>query len=121
MAPIAVDNVDLRGKSNEIDKKPTIFFMDSFHPAAVVRAQELFKVILPDNPEDKNWRNAEYLLTRSSPLMADGIADCPWLRAIGKQGVGTDKIDMAVCLQRGIKILKTPVVNARAVAELVLS
>jgi len=35
--------------------------------------------------------------------------------------VGIDKIDAAACAERGIKIFNTPGVNARAVAELVLS
>jgi phosphoglycerate dehydrogenase-like enzyme len=43
------------------------------------------------------------------------------LKAIGKQGVGIDKIDSEACLKRGIKVLNTPGVNAWAVAELVLA
>lgn len=120
MAPIAT--ADLESDSGlHVQKKPVVYLMDTFHPTAVAKAQELFTAILPDDPGHEHWRNAEYLLMRSSPLAAQDVANCPRLRAIGKQGVGTDKIDSEACLKRGIKVLNTPGVNARAVAELVLA
>ena len=102
--------------------KPTVYLLDTFHPDATKHAQNLFNAILPGTPEHANWReNAQYLLIRSSWLTAEDVASCPNLKAIGKQGVGIDKIDAAACAERGIKIFNTPGVNARAVAELVLS
>lgn len=102
--------------------KPTVYLLDSFHPVAVKHAQKLFNAILPGTPEHSQWRaNARYLLIRSSYLTAEDVASCPKLEAIGKQGVGIDKIDAAACERRGIKIFNTPGANARAVAELVLS
>ena len=102
--------------------KPTVYLLDTFHPDATKHAQNLFNAILPGTPEHANWReNAQYLLMRSSWLTAEDVASCPNLKAIGKQGVGIDKIDAAACAERGIKIFNTPGVNARAVAELVLS
>lgn len=102
--------------------KPTVYLLDTFHPDAIKHAQKLFNVVLPGTPEHANWRErAEYLLIRSSYLTAEDVASCPNLKAIGKQGVGIDKIDAAACTERGIKIFNTPGVNARAVAELVVS
>jgi phosphoglycerate dehydrogenase-like enzyme len=102
--------------------KHTVYFLDTFHPEATAHAQSLFNVILPATPEHANWRQeARYLLIRGSYLTADDVASCPNLKAIGKQGVGIDKIDAAACAERGIKIFNTPGVNARAVAELVLA
>lgn len=102
--------------------KPTVYLLDTFHPDATKHAQTLFNAISPGTPEHASWRkNAQYLLIRSSHLTAEDIAACPNLKAIGKQGVGIDKIDAAACAERGIKIFNTPGVNARAVAELVLS
>ena len=121
MAPIATADLDNDERVNRLHKKPVVYLMDAFHPAAVAKAQELFTAVLPHHPEHKTWRNAEYLLLRSSPLTAEDVASCPKLRAIGKQGVGTDKIDSEACLKRGIKVLNTPGVNSRAVAELVLA
>ena len=102
--------------------KPTVYMLDNFHPQVLAFCQEHFTVITLDNPLHGQWReNARYLLVRSSRLTAKDIESCPNLRAIGKQGVGIDKIDAEACAARGIRILNTPGVNARAVAELVLA
>jgi len=81
--------------------------LDKLHPEAVRHAQELFTVVLPTDPEVKNWReNAEYLLVRGSYITADDVKAACKLRAMGKQGVGIDKIDGAACEKAGIKIFK---------------
>jgi phosphoglycerate dehydrogenase-like enzyme len=129
MAPsaIAVDPVSTIDEQcqqqQQLQKKskPTVYMMDDFHPAAVTRAQELFNIIPLSDPEHRHWKQSQYLLLRSSRLSAKDIAECPNLLAVGKQGVGTDKIDSDACAERGIKICNTPGVNARAVAELVLA
>ncbi|KAF4954947.1 hypothetical protein FSARC_11976 [Fusarium sarcochroum] len=102
--------------------KPTVYLLDTFHPQVLSYCQENFNAITPDSPLHKQWRQeARYLLVRSSRLTAQDIKSCPNLIAIGKQGVGIDKIDADACATRGIKIFNTPGVNARAVAELVLT
>ncbi|KAF5681227.1 transcription factor [Fusarium heterosporum] len=102
--------------------KPTVYLLDTFHPQVLAYCQENFNAITPENPLHDRWRQeARYLLVRSSRLTAQDIKSCPNLLAIGKQGVGIDKIDAEACKERGIKILNTPGVNARAVAELVLT
>ncbi|CAH0031722.1 unnamed protein product [Clonostachys rhizophaga] len=103
------------------DRRPTVYLLDKFHPEAIKYCQQRFRPIQPDDKEHVHWRqNAQYLLIRSSYLTADDIAACPNLKAVGKQGVGIDKIDADACAARGIKIFNTPGVNSRAVAELVL-
>jgi phosphoglycerate dehydrogenase-like enzyme len=102
--------------------KPTVYLLDKFHPAVEEYCRDHFNAILPGNPEHGEWRQkARYLLVRSARLTAEDIDACPNLIAVGKQGVGIDKIDAAACAARGIKIFNTPGVNARAVAEIVLS
>ncbi|KAI8689508.1 hypothetical protein NCS56_00214400 [Fusarium sp. Ph1] len=102
--------------------KPTLYLLDNFHPQVLAYCQENFNAITVDHPLHGQWReNAHYLLVRSSRLTAKDIESCPNLVAIGKQGVGIDKIDAEACAARGIKIFNTPGVNARAVAELVLT
>lgn len=104
------------------EPKPTVYMLDSFHPSAVKHAQNLFHVILPTDPEIHNWiERAQYVLVRSSALPAETISAARGLRAIGKQGVGIDKINEDACRKRGIAILNTPGVNASAVAELTLA
>lgn len=104
------------------ESKPTVYLLDTFHPAAIEHAKTLFNVIQKEDEEFKNWRqNAKALLVRGSYVTADDIASCPNLVAIGKQGVGIDKIDQNACAKRGIKILNTPGANARDVAELAVT
>lgn len=96
--------------------------IDNFHPEAIKHAKDLFDVVLPTDPEIQNWQtNAEYLLVKSSALSAQQIRDATRLKAIGKQGVGVDRIDAVACAEAGISVLNTPGVNANAVAELVLA
>ena len=103
-------------------QKPTVYLLDTFHPTAISRAESLFKCIHPSDAAHASWReNAKYLLVRGSYVTADDIAKAPLLRAIGKQGVGVDKIDVAACKAKSVKIFNTPGVNARAVAELVVA
>ena len=102
--------------------KPTVYLLDKFHPNVIEYCKANFHAILPGTPEHADWRQkARYLLIRGSHLTAKDVESCPNLLAIGKQGVGIDKIDAAACAARGVKIFNTPGVNARAVAEIVLS
>jgi phosphoglycerate dehydrogenase-like enzyme len=103
-------------------QKHTVYLIDPYHPEAVQHGREVFNLITPADKECKNWReNATAILMKSSFMNAEDIAKAPKLIAIGKQGVGIDRIDQDACAARGIKILNTPGANARAVAELVLA
>ncbi|KAL4898360.1 D-isomer specific 2-hydroxyacid dehydrogenase [Aspergillus ambiguus] len=102
--------------------KPTVYLLDTFPPEAIEHAKSLFHLVQPEDEDFHGWRqNARALLVRSSYLTAEDIASCPNLVAIGKHGVGIDKIDQDACAKRGIKILNTPGANARDVAELVVA
>lgn len=101
--------------------RPKLYILDKLHPDAISHAQQLFEVVLPTDPEITHWQqNAEYLLVKSSSITAAQIAACKRLRAIGKQGVGLDKIDVDACEKAGVRVFNTPGVNAGSVAELVL-
>jgi D-3-phosphoglycerate dehydrogenase len=41
----------------------------------------------------------------------------PWLRVIGRHGVGVDNVDVEAATERGIWVVNTPEANAEAVAE----
>jgi phosphoglycerate dehydrogenase-like enzyme len=124
MAPGRIDSEDsfVSSTPSHNANKPTVYLLDTLHPQAEKHAQSLFNAILPWDPKHSEWREkAEYLVIRGSYLTADDVAKCKSLKAIGKQGVGIDKIDAEACKARGIKIFNTPGVNAQAVAETVLS
>ncbi|KAJ5329977.1 hypothetical protein N7452_010367 [Penicillium brevicompactum] len=122
MSPSSIHSGDNLSYSTTISVKPTVYVIDAFNPLAIAHAKTLFNVILPEDPGFADWRkNATSILVRGSYVTADDIASCPNLTAIGKHGVGIDKIDQDACAKRGIKILNTPGANARDVAELVLA
>lgn len=120
MAPSLVS--DQEPTDGPLPPKPTVYILDSFHPQVEKFARENFNAVFPADPGHESWRQkAQYLLVRNSHVTAEDVAASPRLLAIGKQGVGIDKIDQAACAERNIQILNTPGANARAVAEMVLS
>ncbi|KAL4738806.1 hypothetical protein BDV11DRAFT_215688 [Aspergillus similis] len=122
---MALGIIDSPGKTAAtpvLAEKRTVYMIDSLHPDAVEHAKTLWNVVLPGDKELNNWReHATAILVRGSYVTADDIARAPNLIAIGKHGVGIDKIDQAACARRGIKILNTPGANSRDVAELVVA
>lgn len=122
MAPSFAESVDQPQSNSNSLFKPTVYILDAWNEEALAHAKTLFKVIVPGDKGFSEWRqNASALLIRGSYLTADDIASCPNLIAIGKHGVGIDKIDQDACNKRNIKICNTPGANARDVAELVLA
>ncbi|KAF9883420.1 hypothetical protein FE257_003503 [Aspergillus nanangensis] len=122
MGPVEPRPPRLIGRSAPTNSNPTVYVLDTFPPQAIEHAKTLFNIIQPHDPEFQNWRqNARALLIRGSYVTAADIASCPNLVAIGKHGVGIDKIDQAACSQRNIKIINTPGANSRDVAELVVT
>jgi D-3-phosphoglycerate dehydrogenase len=57
------------------------------------------------------------ILRGDGKLTAEGIASAPFLKVVGRSGVGYDNIDVAAATKRGIPVVYTPGANARAVAE----
>lgn len=110
-------------KSANIKVPRTVYILDKWDAKATSRARELFEnVVLNSDDEFQGWQEkAEALLVRGSYLQADTIAKCPNLLAVGKHGVGIDKIDAEACKSRGIQILNTPGANSQAVAEIVIA
>lgn len=96
-----------------------LYALDSWKPKAVAHARTLFsRVVVHTDPDCANWRqDARAVLVRDATLTAEDIASCPNLVAIGKHGVGIEKIDQVACAKRGIPILNTPGANSQAVAE----
>lgn len=107
---------------NGTGHKPNIYLLETFPSAAIKHAQSNFNVVLPTDPEIKNWHaNADSILVRENLISAEDIGKAKKLRAIGKQGTGIDIIDQEACKSHGIAICNTPGVNAQSVAELVMA
>lgn len=122
MAPSRIEDSSDEDVQGTGHKEATVYMIDTMHPDAMEYAKTKFNLILPSDPECRNWRqNATALLVRGSYVTAEDIKCSPNLIAIGKQGVGIDKIDQSACAERRIAILNTPGANAQAVAEMVLA
>ena len=103
-------------------RKPRLFILSEFHPKAVEHAQSLFDCVLHTDPLALEWRkHASAILIKDYYIKDEDLAAAPQLRAIGKQGVGLEKVDVEACKKRGVKVFNTPGVNATAVAEMALS
>lgn len=101
--------------------RPRLYILSEFHPESVKHAQSLFDCVLPDSPEVADWRkHAVAILVKDYYITAADLDAAPQLQAIGKQGVGLEKIDVQACKERSVKIFNTPGVNATAVAEMAL-
>ncbi|KAL2835478.1 hypothetical protein BJY01DRAFT_238805 [Aspergillus pseudoustus] len=130
---LALSDLALGRRSQELARSPaatatpvngkrTVYLLDTLHPDAVEHAKTLFNIVAPGDKDLNNWREkASAIVIRGSHITAEDIARAPNLIAIGKHGVGIDKIDQKACSKRGIKILNTPGANARDVAELVVA
>lgn len=127
MAPALLVNAETTNYAsspavNHKSNKPTVYVLDPWHPQAIEHARTLFNVVLDTDPDFLGWQEkATAILLRGSYFQRQDIEQCPNLIAIGKHGVGIDKIDQKACASRGIKILNTPGANSQAVAELVLA
>ncbi|GAB4290578.1 MAG: D-2-hydroxyacid dehydrogenase [Marinilabiliales bacterium] len=69
-----------------------------------------------------NKNKISALLVRSATSVPrELINSCPTIKLIGRVGAGMDHIDVEYALEKGIKVLSTPVESAPSVAELVFA
>ena len=96
---------------------PRVYIIDDLRPEAVELAKQHFEVIQQGDTGFEKWETeAEYIIMRGTQLRADQIESAP-LKAIAKQGVGVDNIDINACHAKGVVVMNTPGVNAKSVAE----
>lgn len=98
-----------------------VYAPDNFHPGGIQRARELFEtVVAMGDAGVEDWaQHADGLMSRAIPITGEQIRSATKLRAISKQGVGVDTLDIEAAKQSGIIVVNTPGINASAVAELV--
>jgi len=99
-----------------------IYILDHFFPSGVEFAAGHAEVVRWNDPRANNWHeDADGLMVRSRPLTAEDFAKARKLRAVAKQGVGVNTIDLAAARARGVIVCNTPGVNSEAVAEMALA
>jgi D-3-phosphoglycerate dehydrogenase len=99
-----------------------IYILDQFVSSGIEFASQHAEVVRWDDPRVKNWReDADGLMVRVTPLTAEDFATAKKLRAVAKQGVGVNLIDLAAAKARGVIVCNTPGVNSEAVAEMALA
>ncbi|TKY84708.1 hypothetical protein EX895_005788 [Sporisorium graminicola] len=98
-----------------------VYAPDNFHPGGIERARELFETVVAMGDDGvHDWpQHADGLMSRAIPITGDQIRSASKLRAISKQGVGVDTLDIDAAKECGITVVNTPGINASAVAELV--
>ena len=97
------------------------------HPALEKLRQAGYEVLMPTPGEQPTetqlvaaLQNAEGYLAGVEKVSRTVLEAAPRLRAISRNGVGIDNVDMTAAGDRGIQVLRAEGVNARGVAELTL-
>lgn len=99
-----------------------IYALDQFDEAGLDLVAQHADLIRCDDPRLPNWHeDADGLMVRLTPLRAEDFARARKLRAVCKQGVGVESIDLAAARAHGVTVCNTPGVNSEAVAEMALA
>jgi len=99
-----------------------IYILDPFFESGPAYAAEHATVVRWDDPAVAGWHDdADGLMIRLSRIGADDFARAKRLKAISKQGVGIENIDLDAARAHGVMVANTPGVNAEAVAEMALA
>jgi D-3-phosphoglycerate dehydrogenase / 2-oxoglutarate reductase len=99
-----------------------IFILDPFFESGPAYAAAHATIVRWDDPAVAHWHEeADGLMIRLSKIGAADFARAKRLKAISKQGVGVENIDLAAARAHGVMVCNTPGVNAEAVAEMALA
>ncbi|KAL3432643.1 D-isomer specific 2-hydroxyacid dehydrogenase [Aspergillus tetrazonus] len=105
-------------------EKATVYILDPYHEDAValLESTEWIDVVLWTDPHKVDWhRHADGVLIRSETLLqAPDFNQAKRLRAVVKQCVGVDNIDLAAAKDTGVAVHNTPGLNSESVAEFTL-
>jgi D-3-phosphoglycerate dehydrogenase len=99
-----------------------IYILDPFYPSGVALAARHADVVRWDDPRIGNWaEDADGLMVRMTRLGAAEFGRARKLKAVAKQGVGIENIDLAAAKAHGVIVCNTPGVNKEAVAEMAMA
>jgi D-3-phosphoglycerate dehydrogenase len=85
---------------------------------------EIFKTTVAQNQLENfiNTNTIDILIVRGITKVTKELIDaCPTLKLIGRAGVGMDNIAVTYAINKGIKIINTPLASGNSVAELVFA
>ncbi|WP_409228187.1 hydroxyacid dehydrogenase [Gudongella sp. SC589] len=97
------------------------YIFDPIHQVALDAANEIGEIVKWDNPEVKEYSDAEAIIVRTTIVDKNRIDSMPKLRIIAKHGIGTDNIDLKYAKEKGIFVTNTPTANMTSVAELAVT
>jgi D-3-phosphoglycerate dehydrogenase / 2-oxoglutarate reductase len=104
---------------------PVVYVVDPYHEDAIAKleSQRDMTLILPGDPRVKTYHtDATHILVRSETKIGEEeLLKARHLKAIIKQGVGIDNIDLEAARRHGIIVCNTPGINSESVAELTLT
>lgn len=98
-----------------------ILFVQAIHHAGMDRLRENYEVVVAPDTRKETLLSAvadsDAIVTRLTEIDRDIIDAAPNLKAIGKNGIGVDNIDVAYATSKRIPILTTGFANTWSVAE----
>lgn len=102
--------------------KKKIYVLDAFHPAGPQWLASRVDLVPFGDPRAAHWHDdADGVMVRMKPMTAEEFGRAQRLRAVVKQGVGIDTVDLQAAKARGVIVANTPGINAEAVSEMALA
>jgi D-3-phosphoglycerate dehydrogenase len=99
-----------------------VYALDLFYPSGIELLARHAEVVRWDDPRVADWHaDADAVMVRLKHITAGDLARAKKLKAVVKQGVGVDNIDLVAAKKHGVMVCNTPGVNAEAVAEMALA
>src|SRR5262249_47694920 len=102
--------------------RPLVVVAGKINPAGVAQLESEARVVIAPNQETQTVielsGKAEGILFRAGPRCDDTILGaCPYLRVVGRHGVGLDTVDLDAATRHGVAVVHAPGSNSQAVAE----
>jgi len=102
--------------------KPKVLIYEPIHQKGLDYLSEYADIIWASGYDEDTISleavEAEGIIIRANGAVTAKIMDsAPYLKVIGRHGVGVDNIDVEAATKRGIYVVNTPGVNTEAVAE----
>lgn len=106
-------------------RRPLVIQTEELHDSAAAWLSErceLVRCATDDAKFPDLLLQANALVVRTyTRVDADLLARAPRLKVVGRAGVGLDRIDIAACNAKGVRVVHTPDANTQAVAEYVFA